>query len=136
MRRAIQLEAHHEALKRTSQRGELTPAMLAALVYLRGLDREFHLLRKAEREQMAVVEDRLYRAWAAISDPASFPFVSRYMDEAQQRMHWVIRRMKKKELKRKQQRKARKDVCAAIDKILKAIETGGEVLVIAVSGRK
>ena len=76
----------HEETKATRQRGAETPSHMAALVYLRGLERELDRIRGL-----------LSEAWVNLENTRDFRKCSRHMDHAQQRMHKVIRRLKKAE---------------------------------------
>lgn len=67
------------------QRGDEAPNHLAAVQYLKGLEREMEKIRKS-----------LDEAWLWLDSSKSFRHCSRHMDHAQQRMHKVIKKLERR----------------------------------------
>ena len=83
------LTTEHSKTKSIRQRGSATPNQLATAVYLRSLENELETVRH-----------QLAKAWAGIDSPRDFLKCMVHMDQAQQRLHRVIRRLGKQEKKK------------------------------------
>jgi hypothetical protein len=83
------LSVLHNRTKATRQRGDKTPSHLALVKYLKSLESELKEVHK-----------RLATAWIQIDDTRNFMKAMIHMDQAQQRMHRVIRKLEKKEKKK------------------------------------
>jgi len=88
----MDLAKHHAGLKATRMRGHDTPARLAMLLYLCKLEREHAILERRDPLAMDAVRDRLFRALRCFE--SDHRQCSRWLDEAQQRMHRSINRMR------------------------------------------
>ena len=80
----MSLSADHEAAKSMRQRGSQAPNHLASVAYLKALDAEMEKIRRL-----------LAEAWTNIDSANDFRKCSRHMDAAQQRLHRVIKRLRK-----------------------------------------
>jgi exonuclease VII small subunit len=75
----------HEALKATRGRGEGTPNYRATLVFLNRLE-----------EELQRVQDELDAAWIHVNAERQYRKCARHLDHAQQRMHRMIKRLKRR----------------------------------------
>ena len=78
------LEIRHEQIKAMRFRGQEIPPQLAALAYLQALEAEMILIRSELDEAWEVVERRDFRK------------CSHHMDRAQQRLHRLVKWLKRK----------------------------------------
>lgn len=77
--------ASHDAMKKTSGRGDETPNHLACAAYLKSLERELERVR-------ALLDD----AWVTLDGSRDFRKCSVHMDRAQQRLHRAIKKLRGK----------------------------------------
>lgn len=79
------LSDEHRKLKKTRQRGSLTPSHLASIHYLKLLELELQHVQQA-----------LQSAWKQIDSSRDFMKCVVHMDSAQQRLHRAIKKLKVK----------------------------------------
>ncbi len=87
------MKRRHARLKLVRGRGWSSQSHLAASRYLRSLEAERFALTSVFPREMRRVTGLLAKAWRAIDAPDQFPNVVVAMDQAQQRMHHLIRRV-------------------------------------------
>lgn len=79
------LDEQHSKLKRVRGRGNAVLSHMAVLHYLNGLSIEMDRVNAA-----------IQQAWVLFNNSRDFRHCSRNMDHAQQRMHRVIKHLKKR----------------------------------------
>lgn len=83
---------HNRVLKRTRWRGEVSPPMLAVDLYLKRLGRELDAIAHTDEPEIERIK-ALYSAAFVLLD-TNFGAALWRMDQAQQHIHRVIRRLK------------------------------------------
>lgn len=87
------MSRRHARLKLTRFRGFLVQPHMAARVYLRSLEAERRQLADCFPREIESIVTLLRVAWRGLDTPEQFPSVLVAMDQAQQRMHQLIRRV-------------------------------------------
>jgi hypothetical protein len=86
----MSLLTRHDKLKAIRGRGENVQPHLAAVLYIKSLERE-----------LEAVQTEIHKAWVALDKPKGYRKFTRHADHAQQRLHQSIKKITKKLGKKK-----------------------------------